>query len=115
MDAAISAPGEAALSVHVAEWAAGNPKVRRVWEIQGNGQPPPASGPDVALALELQPVADSEETLVAWMANCGKWRRELQSRIGRLTRLEWIDPDGARGAMPQEPNERRVLLYERAG
>jgi hypothetical protein len=86
MCASISVPAEAGLSVYIAEWA-----------------------------LELQPVADSEETLVAWMANCGKWRRELQSRIGRLVRLEWIDPDGAGSGMRQGPNERRVLLYERAG
>ena len=89
-----------ALSALVAEWAERNPKVRRVWTSE--------RGDDaVAISLELQPVPDSEETFAVWIANCEKWRVELQDRIGRSVDLEWLDPDdGARV---------NTLIYERGG
>jgi hypothetical protein len=76
-----------ALTEVLADWAAHNPKIRRVWACET----PVAQA--VAIALELQPVTDSEETEVVWLANCERWRRELQPR----------------------PAEVRTLVYERAG
>lgn len=80
-----TSPSAADLHRMIVEWAAAHPKIRRVWVF--------GSGTDVA--VELQPVADSEETLPVWMANCEQWRRELQDRTGQAVRLEWRDPDVA--------------------
>jgi hypothetical protein len=49
----------------------------------------------IDVVVEPLPVADSEETLPVWMANCNHWLRELQARTGRPVRLEWRDPDAA--------------------
>ena len=65
----------------IARWAAGTPRVRRVWlfandapqEARGNGQ--------IEVALELEPVGDSEETLAIWMANAGSWQSQLRNRV----------------------------------
>lgn len=85
-----------ALSALVAEWAARNPKIRSVWVCDGAG----------ALAIEPQPVVDSDETLPVWIANCEKWRLELEDRLGRAVDLERFDLDAPRAA--------RTLIYERA-
>jgi len=68
---------------------------------------------DIDVALELQPVADSEETFAVWMANCDKWQTQLQARTGRSVDLEWFDPDGG-SAHPPQPDEAKILVYERA-
>ena len=68
----------------ITDWAAARPRIRRVW----------MSGAD-QIALELEPVADSEETLAVWIANCGKWHAELEARLGRPVSLAWLDPDAA--------------------
>jgi len=94
-----------ALSALVAEWAARNPKIRRVW----------ASDATDALALELQPVGDSEETFAVWIGHCEQWRAELEARIGRPVDLEWLDPDGAATIVQPRPGEADTLIYERAG
>jgi hypothetical protein len=94
-----------ALSALVAEWAARNPKIRRVW----------ACGASDALALELQPVGDSEETFPVWLANCERWRSELAARVGRPVDLEWLDPDGAALVVQPRPGEADTLIYERSG
>lgn len=98
-----------ALTAVIADWAARNPKIRRVWTCET----PVADA--VALALELQPVADSEETGVVWLANCEQWRRELQSRLQRAVDLEWLDPDEATAPNQPRPAEVGTLIYERAG
>jgi len=87
-----------ALSALVAEWAGHNPKIRRVWVSE--------RGDDgVAVALEVQPVADSDETLPVWIANSEKWRLELEARIGRTVDLE----------QRHRTDEADALIYERAG
>jgi len=84
----------------IADWAAAQPRIRRVW-IAGAD----CSGCDV-ISLELEPVADSEETLAVWIANCRKWHAELEVRLGRPLSLAWLDPDAAW----REPVEE--LVYE---
>jgi hypothetical protein len=79
----------------IAEWAARNPKIRRVWVSDSRAEDAPRPDEGIVIAVELQPVADSEETFAVWMANCDKWRVELQARLGRIVDLEWLDPDGA--------------------
>jgi hypothetical protein len=81
----------------LAEWAATRPRIRRIWDIGG------------CVALELQPVADSEETLAVWMANAERWREELQTRIDPGIELAWFDPDGATAPL----EEAKLLVYER--
>lgn len=93
------------LSVAIAEWAAGNPRVRRVWMVGGAAAEEP-----IELLAELQPAADSEEALAAWLANAGRWRRELQARLGLGVNLDWLDPDGTTGPL----GEAKTLVYARA-
>jgi hypothetical protein len=98
-----------ALTAIIADWAARNPKIRRVWTCE---TPIPGA---VAVALELQPVADSEETSVVWLTHCEEWRRELQRRLHRSVDLEWLDPDEASAPNQPRPREVGTLIYERAG
>lgn len=65
------------------EWAAANPRVRRVWISEDAAE----------VAVAPLPVADSEETLPVWLAHCDAWRRELLELTGRSVRLDWLDPD----------------------
>lgn len=98
----------------VAEWARANPKVRRVWvygsRVKGTHRP----DSDIDIAVELQPVGDSEETLAVWMAHCNQWQSELQARIGPTVVLEWFDPDGATTTIQATLDEASMLIYERA-
>lgn len=86
----------------IVRWAARNPDIRRAW-VYGNG--------NINIALELEPVGDSEETLAAWMAHAGLWRSQLQRRISVPVELEWFDPDVRSTAL----TEAKKLVYERAG
>jgi hypothetical protein len=49
----------------------------------------------IDVAVEPQPVADSEESLPVWMAHCETWRRQLQVLTGQAVRLQLRDPDAA--------------------
>ena len=69
----------------------------------------------IDIALELQPVADSEETMTVWMANCDRWRSELETRVGRTVELDWLDPDGATRTAQAGSGEFRRLVYQRSG
>jgi predicted nucleotidyltransferase len=116
MTSATLPPGQSgqALSEMLAEWAAGNPKIRRVWAF-GNGAEAALGAPgDIDIAVELQPVADSEETLVAWLANCNKWRSQLQARTGRAVNLDWVDPDGGMRTLHAGAKSAVLLVYELA-
>lgn len=97
----------------LAEWAAGNPKIRRVWAVGNGAEVSPRPNGDLDIAVELQPVADSEETLVAWLANGARWRLQLQARTGRAVNLDWVDPDG--GMRTGHAGAKLTkLVYERA-
>ena len=98
----------AALTAVIAEWAARDPKIRRVWACD---TPVPEA---LAIALELRPVGDSEETAAVWLANCERWRRELQGRVRRAVDLEWLDQDESSAPNQPRPGEVRALVYERS-
>ena len=82
--------------------------IRRVWTCESH-----APGA-LAVALELQPVGDSEETAAVWLANCERWRRDLARRLRRVVELEWIDRDEPGAANQPAPGEVRTLIYERS-
>lgn len=90
----------------IARWAAGNPRIRRVWLLL-NGAP-------LEVAVELEPVGDSEETLAIWIANAGSWQSQLRNRLSAAVELEWFDPDGDGGAIQARLDEDKALVYERA-
>jgi hypothetical protein len=73
------------LSAVISVWAAGNPKIRRVW-LSACPEDSDPRDEDISLMLELQPVADSEETLATWMVHCERWRDELRTQLGLLAR-----------------------------
>ena len=98
----------AALSALVADWASHTPKVRRVWLAERGERDA------LSIALELQPVGDSEESMPLWMAHCEQWRRELASRLGRDVDLGWLDPDEAARVEQPRPGETDTLIYERS-
>jgi hypothetical protein len=97
---------EKELTDSIARWAAGNTHIRRVWLVrngaarQGNGH--------VELAVELEPVFDSEETLTLWMANAGAWQSQLRRCVAAPVELEWCDADS--GTIEKE----KALVYESA-
>jgi hypothetical protein len=93
------------LSALIAQWAARQPRIRRVWLCASEG----AQAEDIAVTLELQPVGDSEETLAVWMAHCEEWRKELEARLGRPVPIDWRDLDDGLGSV-----EASTLIYERA-
>lgn len=95
------------LSETIAGWAAANPQIRRVWLSASRDE-------DIALTLELRPVADSEETLVVWMAHSGSWHRQLLVLFGRPVALDWQDADSATTAAQPSSGEAKTLVYERA-
>jgi len=97
----------AALTALVADWAARNPRIRRVWSCESHIEGA------LALALELAPVADSEETAAVWLAHCEEWRSDLARSLRRAVELEWIDCDEC--SAPNQPGagEVRTLVYER--
>ena len=87
-----------ALPEAIATWAAGNPKIKRVWLADREEE--------LDVTVEPQPVADSEESFAVWIVNCELWRSEVQARIGRTFELRWFDPNGV------GPKTCKVLVYE---
>ena len=67
----------------IEEWAAANPRVRRVRISEDAAE----------VEVVPCPVADSEETLPVWIAHGDAWRRELTELTGRSVRLDWLGPD----------------------
>jgi hypothetical protein len=82
----------------IAEWASLHPRIRRVWAGERR------------VAVELEPVADSEETLAVWLTHGPLWRGELQAAVAPGIELGWFDPDGAGVAVA----ELESLVYESA-
>lgn len=88
----------------ITRWAAGNPRIRRVWLS--------ADAAKIAVLLELQPVGDSEETMAVWMAHCDAWRDELRRQLGQTVEIDWHDPD-TETPLSRRAGDGRKLVYER--
>jgi hypothetical protein len=94
------------LDQQIAGWAMRQPKIRRVWLRGGT----PAVDP-LPLALELQPVPDSEETAATWLAHAADWRLGLEKALGRPVELECLDPDQS---AKRGESRADALVYERS-
>jgi predicted nucleotidyltransferase len=97
----------------IAVWAAENPEVRRVWVFGSRAKGTHRPDSDIDIAVELEPVGDSEETLVRWIAHSTQWEAQLQSRIAAKIDLEWFDPDGSTRRVQAALSEGKGLMYER--
>jgi uncharacterized protein len=98
----------------IAQWAVENPEVRRVWVFGSRLKGTHRRDSHIDIAVELEPVADSEETLARWIVHSDLWKSQLQSRIAAKIDLEWFDPDGSTRTIEAGLNEAKVLIYERA-
>ena len=98
----------------LSDWAEHNPKVRRVWVFGSRAQGTHRPDSDLDIAVELEPVADSEETLLVWLANSERWRTQLQERISLPVDLEWFDPNGGSGDIRAALDQAKTLVYEAA-
>ena len=105
---------ESELRKTIVSWAETTPRIRRVWALGSSAKASTHADDGVNLAIEVEPVADSEETISVWIANGEKWRSQLQQRAGRAINLEWLDPDGSTPAIKQALNSGADLMYERA-
>ena len=99
------------VGVKVVAWARTNARIRRVWMLGARERP----DGNVEIAVELEPVADSEETAALWMAHSDQWQAELQERSGAAVSLEWLDPNGSTPGVRKAVAEGADLIYERAG
>jgi hypothetical protein len=97
----------------VAEWAARNPKITRAWMLGDPAAEEPAEQ-EIEIAVELQPVADSEETLAVWLAKGAQWHSQLRARFGAKVQLVWVDSDLDEPALGRKLEQARILVYERA-
>ena len=86
----------------VAQWAAANPKIKRAWIVG-----------ELEVAVEIQPVGDSEETIAVWLAKGEQWRAELRQRIDPTLELEWFDPDRDEPILAETLGHDKTLVFER--
>lgn len=91
------------LETAVAEWAATNPKIKRAWIVG-----------ELEVAVEIQPVGDSEETFALWAAKGEQWRSQLRERIDPTLELEWFDPDRDEPIVGDQLAQGKTLVFERA-
>lgn len=104
-----------AMTTRIGEWAAGHPKISRVWMCGDDAGDDTHEETTVELALEIEPVGDSEETATLWIAQGDRWRRELQRRLGCRVELLWLDPDRGRSEPGATAADARALVYDRYG
>ena len=105
---------ESKVTDSIVRWAAEHPEVCRVWIFGSRAKDTHRPESDIDIAVELEPVGDSEETLTRWIAHADLWRSELRSRVVPKVDLEWFDPDGNTPTIEAGLNEAKVLIYERA-
>ena len=96
----------------IVAWAQAIPVIRRGWLV-GDASSSHAGG-EINVAIEVEPVADSEETLVLWLAHSNHWRLQLQERTGLPIILEWFDLDGSTPKLREALANAEGLIYERA-
>jgi predicted nucleotidyltransferase len=98
----------------IVAWADAIPRIRRVWLFGSRAKGTNRPDSDINIAVEVEPVVDSEETLVVWAANSPKWKAQLQEKLTMPVDLEWFDPDGSTPKVRGALRESSVLIYERA-
>jgi predicted nucleotidyltransferase len=98
----------------ISDWAESTPRVRRVWLFGSRAGDTYRDECDIDIALEIEPVGDSEETLAVWMVNSEKWQAQLQQHTNLEVDLEWFDPDGSTPKVHHALREASILLYDRA-
>jgi predicted nucleotidyltransferase len=94
-------------------WAQSTPLIRRVWVYGSHARGTPSADSALDIAVELEPVPDSEETLPVWIANSGKWQSQLQRDTALTVDLDWFDPDGSTLKLQNALSECGILIYER--
>ena len=92
----------------LAAWAAANPRIRRVWLFGSDAKRAARGGHDLDVAIEMEPVADSEETIAYWIAHAEEWQAELENCVGSGVDLDWFDPD-----VDEPLGDKAVLAYDR--
>ena len=97
-----------------AEWAERQPRVRRLWMFGSRAKGNPRPDSDLDIAVEIEPVPDSEETLPYWITCWERWQSELQRKTEYPVDLDWFDPDGSTQQVAQGLREGSILLYDRA-
>ncbi|MEN3354076.1 MAG: uncharacterized protein V7640_2234 [Betaproteobacteria bacterium] len=98
----------------ISDWAESTPRVRRIWLFGSRARDAHREDSDIDIALEIEPVGDSEETLAVWMVNSDKWQAQLQQHTNLEVDLEWFDPDGSTPKVHRALREASILLYDRA-
>lgn len=96
----------------VVAWAKANDGIRRAWILGGSGAG--ATDGPVDIAIEVEPVGDSEETAATWIAHSDRWQAELQQKTGCAVSLVWFDPDGSTPGVRKAVAAGAQLIYERA-
>lgn len=99
---------------NIRQWANGEDKVRRVWLYNITDQDAKPDS-DLHIAIELEPVNDSEEELLLWMSKSREWQTRLQKIVPAVINLEWVDPYANRGIVQNDLNEKYTLVYDRTG
>jgi predicted nucleotidyltransferase len=93
----------------LAAWAAANPRIRRVWLFGSDAKRNARADTDVDVAIEMEPVPDSEETIAYWIAHAEEWQAEVEKAVGSSVDLEWFDPD-----VDAPLGDKAILAYDRS-
>jgi predicted nucleotidyltransferase len=94
----------------LAAWAASQPRIRRVWLFESEAKRKARSDSELDIAIEMEPVPDSEETIAFWIAHAEEWQTQLEKCVGSSVDLEWFDPD-----VDAPLGDRAILAYDRLG
>ena len=94
----------------LAAWAASHPRIRRVWIFESEAKRRAYSDSDIYIdiAIEMEPVPDSEETIAFWIAHAEEWQAQLEKCLGSSVDLEWFDPD-----VDAPLGDKAILAYDR--
>lgn len=92
----------------LAAWAAADPRIRRVWLFDSAAKRKAPSDTDLDVAIEMEPVPDSEETIAYWIAHAEEWQAQVEQCVGASVDLEWFDPD-----VDAPLGDKAILAYDR--
>jgi predicted nucleotidyltransferase len=92
----------------LAAWAASHPRIRRVWLFESSAKRKARPDSELHIAIEMEPVPDSEETIAYWIAHAEEWQTQLEKCVGSSVDLEWFDPD-----VDAPLGDKAILAYDR--